>query len=205
MFNNLSFTIDTMTTRFAKRAESLDASDIDIEDGKFSTISEPGCFETQNRRLTDDFEMDETIEQFTIESRLRLRRSTRRSNVQIYEKDEETFSERPRFRSTFEPASSIQIENALGVAAPEPNMHIGERQSCCDQDDYDIASVNTLLRSVMDTMHNDIDKEFVDFENEPEDIIQIAHSNSVSLAKAFSSEIKLESGSDGFIQVKTCI
>lgn len=84
-------------------------------------------------------------------------------------------------------------------------MHIGERQSCCDQDDYDIASVNTLLRSVMDTMHNDIDKEFVDFENEPEDIIQIAHSNSVSLAKAFSSEIKLESGSDGFIQVKTCI
>ena len=205
MFNNLSFTIDTMTTRFAKRAESLDASDIDIEDGMFSTISEPGCFETQNRRLTDDFEMDETIEQFTIESRLRLRRSTRRSNVQIYEKDEETFSERPRFRSTFEPASSIQIENALGVAAPEPNMHIGERQSCCDQDDYDIASVNTLLRSVMDTMHNDIDKEFVDFENEPEDIIQIAHSNSVSLAKAFSSEIKLESGSDGFIQVKTCI
>jgi len=62
MFNNLSFTIDTMTTRFGKRVESLDASDIDIEDGKFSTISEPGCFEFENRRLTDDFEMDETIE-----------------------------------------------------------------------------------------------------------------------------------------------
>ena len=41
----------------------------------------------------------------------------------------------------------------------------------------------------MDTMHNDIDKEFVDFENEPEDIIQIVRSNSVSLTKAFSSEI----------------
>ena len=79
MFNNFSYNIDTMTTRFAKRADSLDASD--IEDSKFSTISEPGCFETQNRRLTDDFEMDETIEQFTIESRLRLRRTTRKSNV----------------------------------------------------------------------------------------------------------------------------
>jgi hypothetical protein len=54
-------------------------------------------------------------------------------------------------------------------------------------------------------MHNDIDKEFVDFENEPEDIIQIAHGNSVPLAKAFSSEIKLKSGSDGFMQGKTCI
>jgi len=53
----------------------------------------------------------------------------------------------------------------------------------------------------MDTMHNDIDKEFVDFENEPEDIMQIAPSDSVFLAKAFSSEIQLESGSDGFIQV----
>ena len=79
MFNNFSFTIDTMTSRFGKRSDSLDTSD--IEDCKFSTISEPGCFETQNRRLADDFDMDETIEQFTIESRLRLRRTTRKSNA----------------------------------------------------------------------------------------------------------------------------
>ncbi len=84
-------------------------------------------------------------------------------------------------------------------------MYIGERQSCCDHDDYDIASVNTLLRSEMNTMHNDIDKEFVDFENEPDDIIQIGQSKSVSLAKAFSSEIKLHNGSDGLMQHKTCI
>ena len=60
MFNNFSFTIDTMNSRFGKRLDSLDSSD--IEDGKYSTISEPGCFETQNRRLTEDFEMDETFE-----------------------------------------------------------------------------------------------------------------------------------------------
>jgi hypothetical protein len=62
MFNNFSFTIDTMTSRFARRADSLDVSDIDLDDGKFSTNSEPGNFETQQRRLTEDFEMDETIE-----------------------------------------------------------------------------------------------------------------------------------------------
>jgi|LauGreDrversion4_2_1035121.scaffolds.fasta_scaffold265622_2 hypothetical protein len=57
----------------------------------------------------------------------------------------------------------------------------------------------------MDTMPNDIDNEFGDFENEPEDMITFVRSNSVTLAKAFPSEIQLQNGSDGFIQDKTCI
>jgi hypothetical protein len=72
----------------------------------------------------------------------------------------------------------VQIEDALRQAAPEPNMYIGERQTCCNPDDDDIASVNTMLRQDIDFKHNDIDRDF-DFESEADYIPQIYRNHSV--------------------------